>query len=322
MLAIFFLIAGLYMVFKKEIRISSKRSIKGKIAQRIGLVFVISGLLPSVIGLIPESPISVILGYVSIASFIIAFLSIFYFIFFYKVQNSGNKISVEKIESPEILKEQSSVNTMSTENLNSKIWYRAIKVVFVLSFIGVEIIGLFFAHSLASEKPFNPSDYGAIPVKMTRAEYQFIYGVAPVLSFESKIRAVDPEEAEKESLLTKAVLLGIKPSDIERESVGKLPISDSDFQILKSNVQKMVDVKIVNRDIDSYVKTSFSKFDNGVHIQILTEYKPNLYKYSLIERIGIYSGIPVIILILFILLSRIFCYIFLGEKLLSLKLHR
>lgn len=249
---------------------------------------------------------------------------------------------------------------MNKENLNSKIWYRAIKAIFILSFIGIEIIGLFFAHSLASEKPVSYYDdlarhywaVDSIPVKMTRAEYQFIYGITqidfskyglgkPLETQETKIKlenavatlrstgrenevdrlieAYKNKYIQEESLLTKAVLSGIKPSDTERESVGKLPISDTNFQNLKSNVQNMIDAKIANRDVNTYVETSFIKFDQGEQIQVLKPYEKNLYKYSLIQRIGIYVSIPIIILIFFGLISRMFYYIFLGEKFLLYK---
>lgn len=84
MLAIFFLIAGLYMVFKKEVRISSKRSIKGRVAQRVGLIFLVPAILSYVSKLIPESSLSVILVYVSLVGYGVAIISILYFIFFYK----------------------------------------------------------------------------------------------------------------------------------------------------------------------------------------------------------------------------------------------
>ena len=113
MIAIFFLIAGLYMVFKKEIRISSKRIIKGKVAQKVGIIFIIPALLSYVIKLIPEGSLSVIFAYISLASFALAFISIIYFIFFYKDKMNENKTSLEKIESHEILKEQNGVDTIN-----------------------------------------------------------------------------------------------------------------------------------------------------------------------------------------------------------------
>lgn len=84
MISILFLIAGLYMIFKKEIKISSKKSIKGKTAQYAGLIFVAPALLSYVLRLIPEGLFSVIFAFINLALFGLAVLSILYFIFFYK----------------------------------------------------------------------------------------------------------------------------------------------------------------------------------------------------------------------------------------------
>lgn len=75
------------MVFKKEVKISSKKSIKGKVAQKIGLIFLAPAVLSYAVKLIPDSPLSVILGYIVLVGYGIAIISIFYFIFFYKPKN-------------------------------------------------------------------------------------------------------------------------------------------------------------------------------------------------------------------------------------------
>lgn len=93
MLAIFFTIAGLYMIFKKEVKISSKKSIKGKVAQKIGLIFIIPAILSYILKLIPENPINVFLIYVIFTGYAVAIISIFYFIFFYKIK-SEDKIKI------------------------------------------------------------------------------------------------------------------------------------------------------------------------------------------------------------------------------------
>jgi len=80
------------MVFKKEVRISSKRSIKGKIAQRIGLIFLAPAILSYLLRLIPESPLSVILAYITLAGYGVAIISILYFVFLYKSTNEDVKI--------------------------------------------------------------------------------------------------------------------------------------------------------------------------------------------------------------------------------------
>lgn len=93
MLAIFFTIAGLYMIFKKEVKISSKKSIKGKVAQKIGLIFIIPAILSYILKLIPENPINIFLIYIIITGYAVAIISIFYFIFFYKIK-SEDKIKI------------------------------------------------------------------------------------------------------------------------------------------------------------------------------------------------------------------------------------
>lgn len=100
MLAIFFLIAGLYMILKKEVRISSKKSIKGPVAQKIGLIFLVPALLSYILKLVPPGPFSVILAYVSLAGYAIATISIFYFIFFYKPTSKDSAKNVIPIAIP------------------------------------------------------------------------------------------------------------------------------------------------------------------------------------------------------------------------------
>jgi len=84
MLAIFFLIAGLYMIFQKEVKISSKRSIKGPIAQKIGLIFIVPALLSYIPAMFPKNFFSVIISYVVLLGYAVAIITIFYFVFFNK----------------------------------------------------------------------------------------------------------------------------------------------------------------------------------------------------------------------------------------------
>ena len=86
MLAIFFTIAGLYMIFKKEVKISSKKSIKGKVAQKIGLIFIIPAILSYILKLIPENPINVFLIYVIFTGYAVAIISIFILSFSIKLR--------------------------------------------------------------------------------------------------------------------------------------------------------------------------------------------------------------------------------------------
>ena len=97
MLDIFFLIAGLYMIFEKKVRISSKKSIEGTIAQKIGLIFLIPALLSYAVKIIPRNPLSTIFAYASLAGYAVAIISIFYFIFFYKITNKDTHQILGKI---------------------------------------------------------------------------------------------------------------------------------------------------------------------------------------------------------------------------------
>ena len=96
MLWIFFLIAGLYMVFQKEVKISSKRSIRGPITQKIGLIFITPALLQFVPKMFPRYFLSAVISYIVLIGYVMAIISIFYFIFFYKnTKNNDSKTSIK-----------------------------------------------------------------------------------------------------------------------------------------------------------------------------------------------------------------------------------
>lgn len=166
MLATFFLIAGLYMVFKKEIRISSKRIIKGKLAQKIGIIFITPALLSYAIKLIPESPFSVILAYISLVSFALAFISIIYFIFFYKSHNdkNGSEIHQLKTESSEVIEKENNKNILNNFfrkdlGLEKKWWHRLFKIFFVVLSL-IILIGSAFGFYFAEE--YNAKQYNIV----------------------------------------------------------------------------------------------------------------------------------------------------------------
>ncbi len=54
----------------------------------------------------------------------------------------------------------------SIEELNRKIWYRLLKVVYVLALIAVVGVTLVIAWSDASYKPFDPAQFGATPAQL------------------------------------------------------------------------------------------------------------------------------------------------------------
>lgn len=82
MLSYLFIIVGLIIFFKKEVKISSKRKLEGKVAQNIGLTYLIPGLI-AVLSKILEtaSPdIASILGLISLAGFAVAIGTTIYFV--------------------------------------------------------------------------------------------------------------------------------------------------------------------------------------------------------------------------------------------------
>jgi hypothetical protein len=84
MLYIPFLIAGFIIIFKKEIKISSKRSIKGGAAQKLGLLYFLPGILTLLARTLPTEELQTITSLAVIAGYIIAILATIYLVFFYK----------------------------------------------------------------------------------------------------------------------------------------------------------------------------------------------------------------------------------------------
>ena len=147
------------MVFKKEIRISSKKSIKGKIAQQTGLIFILPALLSYGIKLMPESPISMLLAYVSLVAFGSVVISIFYFIFFYKTE--ANKIDSgapsTKTESAEIVEDQNNKKMLSNLfriNLGlEKQWWHRLGKIWLAVIITAIIVGGTVYYVLREKSP-------------------------------------------------------------------------------------------------------------------------------------------------------------------------
>jgi hypothetical protein len=84
MASLFFLLAGLYIVYKKEVKISAKRVIQGKTAEHLGALYVVAGLFPYVVNAIPTQPIQSAAYLLSLALLAIAILATLYLIIFYK----------------------------------------------------------------------------------------------------------------------------------------------------------------------------------------------------------------------------------------------
>ena len=84
MLAIFFLIAGIYMIAKQEVKISSKRTISGKNAKKLGLIYLIPAIFSFLPLLIPIEEVIIFVPLVSILGYAVAIIVTIYLVFFYK----------------------------------------------------------------------------------------------------------------------------------------------------------------------------------------------------------------------------------------------
>lgn len=84
MLYILFLLAGFYMIFKKEIKISSKRSIKGGVAQRLGLLYFVPGVLTLLARTLPQGLFQEITAMAVILGYVVAILVTIYLVFIYR----------------------------------------------------------------------------------------------------------------------------------------------------------------------------------------------------------------------------------------------
>ena len=221
---------------------------------------------------------------------------------------------------------------MNRENLNSKPWYRAIKVLFVVAFITIEAVSLIMVHKYVSQKrSFTLAEVlysGAIPEvvfqPLTQEQYQKAIdaGFTPdeIIKFEKK-RKTDSElntndNEVPQSDVVKQILNG--PRLIL--AVGHTtPITISDFQIIKSNIEKMIRAGVKNQGINSYTDFALSQIDNGTNLQVLPDKPTSFDKYSLTQKIADYAGTFAVIFIFFWLISRVFFYIALGENFLPFR---
>ena len=85
------LIFGLYVIFKKEVKISSKRSIKGGVAQIVAIPIIVLAISAIALRLIPEGPTHDILESILSISTIVVIINCIYFIFFYKSKTDDSQ---------------------------------------------------------------------------------------------------------------------------------------------------------------------------------------------------------------------------------------
>ena len=83
------------MIFKKEIRISSKKSIKGSITQKVGICFIIPTILGYAAKVVPEG-VATVLAFISLTFLIIDFCLIVYYVFIYKPRSGDVVVDGKK----------------------------------------------------------------------------------------------------------------------------------------------------------------------------------------------------------------------------------
>ena len=88
---IFFLLAGLVLLFKKEVHISRKRVLSGRIVKILAVLYVLPFTVSFIVGIIITAvgadPMNSI--WISIPFTVVAILTTLYFIFFYKEHANG-----------------------------------------------------------------------------------------------------------------------------------------------------------------------------------------------------------------------------------------
>jgi hypothetical protein len=81
---ILFLLAGAFIAYKKEVKISSKRSITGKAAQRLAALYLATGLLPLVMSSIPVAAIQIFAFILSLILGVGSVIVTLYLVLFYR----------------------------------------------------------------------------------------------------------------------------------------------------------------------------------------------------------------------------------------------
>jgi hypothetical protein len=81
---ILFLLAGAYIAYKKEVKISSKRSITGKAAGRLAALYLATGLLPMIMSFIPIAAVQIVAFFLSLTLGISCVIVTLYLVIFYR----------------------------------------------------------------------------------------------------------------------------------------------------------------------------------------------------------------------------------------------
>ncbi len=177
---------------------------------------------------------------------------------------------------------------MNKENLNSKTWYRAVKVLFVLLFLLVQGLGFFITYSIVGNRVIY-----TLPVKGD--ERIVIYSNGTKVKFERNPTADDIKEvAQKYNFPTTGErILGKEQIIADIEAMEKQNASQWEVQEFLDSLAKPNNIAGFWADkTDTYT----------------------INRYSLSSKIFYLVLSFVIVSIMFWVIARVFFYIFLGEN--------
>ncbi len=226
---------------------------------------------------------------------------------------------------------------MNRENLHSKIWYRAVKVLFLVVFVVVQLIGFTLAYSgsqyigkrdlnvknfILDARKENISDNG---IHDYLSEKNFVNNSDIVLHIDSfrpfikdgtfdwnkGIPLVLPEEKRKE--LDGIVLSMIKQhaSDEEIQAI----VNDFKAKYMVAN-SAPIENNLTSQQLDNLLSNSRLGFDDIVKlskIETKNTEQPSLF-VSILKKASYFVGFFIAISFIFWLITKMFFYILLGER--------
>ena len=201
---------------------------------------------------------------------------------------------------------------MNRENLNNRTWYRAVKVLLVLSFLIVQGFGLLITYSMVDNRVVY-----TLPIKGN--EHIVIYkNIIPKVG-----ETISAEEFQnlRKGENTK-VKFDVAPTAADiKEVAGKYNLSTTDYRVLGkeqviANIEAMENQGASQWEVQEYLD-SLGKLDNfaGFWADKTDIYSQN--KYSPIAKIFYLILSFLVVSVVFWLITRIFFYIILGEKFFS-----
>lgn len=203
---------------------------------------------------------------------------------------------------------------MNKENLKNKTWYRAVKVLFVLSFLLAQGFVLLITYSIVGDRVVY-----TLPIKGN--EHIVIYkNIIPEVG-----ETISAEEFQNlpKGKNTKVKFDGAPTATDIKEVAGKYNLSTIDYRVFGkeqviANIEAMENQGASQWEVQEYLD-SRGKPDNfaGFWADKTDIYSQN--KYSPIAKVIYLILSFLVVSVVFWLIARIFFYIALGEKFFSLK---